>query len=168
MSVFGRGARPSSQLQKAVSLVVAAAIVVGASSGCGSGEGVQSGATVTAYAEASLCSEAKKELARRGGEAGDIQVHAVCLSSSHEAGKLDLPTVGANARRATEDSTAVAYLEAAEPRASRFTRPILETAEIPWIAASSGSAAMARLLKLIEETDSGSLRTSLQDKLNEP
>ena len=123
---------------------------------------------MTAYAEASLCSEAKQELARRGGEAGDIQVHAVCLPSPHEAGKLSLASVGANARKATEDSTAVAYLEAPDSSVSRFTHPILETAEIPWIASSSGQKAMAQLLKLISETDAGSLRTSLQDKLNEP
>lgn len=129
---------------------------------------MQGGATVTAYAEASLCSAAKKELAQQGGEAGDIRVRAVCLPNPYEAVKLNLSTVGANARRATEDSTAVAFLEAPDPRASRFTHPILETAEIPWIANDSGAAAMAQLLKLISETDAGSLRTSLQDKLNEP
>ena len=129
---------------------------------------MQEGATVVAYVEASLCSAAKKELTRQGGEAGDIRVRAVCLPSPHKDGKLDLATVGANARRATEDSTAVAFLEALDSRASRFTRPILETAEIPWIASSSGQKAMVQLLKLISETDSGSLRTSLQDKLNEP
>jgi hypothetical protein len=123
---------------------------------------------VTAYVEAPLCSAAKKELARQGGEAGDIRVRAVCLPSPRKGNRLDLATIGANARRATEDATAVAFLEAPEPRASRFTHPILETAEIPWIASSSGSTAMARLLKLIPEADSGSLRRSLQDKLNEP
>jgi hypothetical protein len=123
---------------------------------------------VTAYLEAPLCAEAKQELAKQGGEAGDIRVRAICLPSPYGGGKLNLAILGANARRATEDSTAVAYLEASDPRAARFTHPILETAEIPWIASSSGTAAMAHLLKLISETDSGSLRRSLQDKLNEP
>ena len=129
---------------------------------------MQSGATVAAYVEASLCSAAKEELVRQGGEAGDVRVRAICLPSPSEAGKLNLASDGANARMATEDSTAVAYLEASDSRASRFTHPILETAEIPWIASSSGTTAMARLLKLISKSDSGSLRTSLQDKLNEP
>ncbi|HEX7244494.1 MAG TPA: hypothetical protein VF245_02885 [Solirubrobacterales bacterium] len=123
---------------------------------------------MTAYVEASLCAKARQELARQGGEAGGIRIRAVCLPSPHKDGKLDLATIGANARRATEDSTAVAYLEAPNPRASRFAHPILEIAEIPWIASSSGQKAMAQLLKLIPEADSGSLRRSLQDKLNQP
>jgi hypothetical protein len=172
LSVLESAPRRSSQLRvklrRAVSLVGAVAVLVGASSGCGGGEGVESGATVAAYVEAPLCSGAKKELARQGGEAGDVKVQAVCLPSPRKGGKLDLATLGANARRATEDSTAVAYLEAPDPSASRFTHPILETAEIPWIASSSGQKAMAQLLKLIPEADSGSLRHSLQDKLNEP
>lgn len=167
MSVFERGARPSSQLRKAVSLVVAAAIVVGAFLGCGGGEGVQSGATVTAYVEASLCSEAKKELAKQGGEAGDIRVQAVCLPSPHEEGKLDLATVGANARQATEDSTAIAFLEARDHRIARFTHPILETAEIPWITDITGERAMTRLLRAIEDAgDSDALRASVSAQLD--
>ena len=121
---------------------------------------------MTAYVEASLCAEAKQELARRGGEAGDIRLHAICLPSARKDNELDLATIGANARRATEDSTGVAFLEAPDPRASRFTHPILETAEIPWIASRSGTAAMAKLLKLIESSSSGSLRESLGDALN--
>jgi hypothetical protein len=128
---------------------------------------VQSGATVTAYVEASLCSAAKQELARAGGKAGDVRVSAVCLPNPREADKLNLATVGANARRATEDATAVAFLEAPDPRASRFTHPILETAEIPWIASSPGSIAMARLLRAIDNAgSSNSLRESLRDALD--
>ena len=64
----------------------------------------------------------------------------------------------------------MAYLEASDPRASRFTHPILETAEIPWITTSPGEAAMARLLKLIEaEGSEAPFESSLsKDKLNEP
>jgi hypothetical protein len=91
----------------------------------------------------------------------------VCLPSPREARKLSLATVGANARRATEDSTAVAYLEAPDPRVSPFTHRILETAELPWVAGSSGSAAMSRLLALIESADSGSLRQRLREDLNQ-
>jgi hypothetical protein len=95
-------------------------------------------------------------------------VRAVCLASARGHGKLNLATLGANARRATEDSTTVAYLEASGPGASRFTRPILETAEVPWIASSSGAKAMHHLLKLIESADTGSLRQSLREALHEP
>jgi len=137
-----------------------------ATAGCGE-SGVSSDATVTAYVEASLCSAARQELQGHNGRAGDLRVRATCLPSTSGRGKLSLATLGANARRATEDSTAVAYLEAPNPRAARFTHPILETAEIPWISASSGTAAMQRLLKLIEDADSGSLRESLNQALNE-
>lgn len=94
-------------------------------------------------------------------------MRAVCLPDPREARKLSLATVGANARRATEDSTAVAYLEAQDPKVSPFTHRILETAEIPWIAESSGAAAMSRLLELIESADSGSLRQQLSEESNE-
>lgn len=94
-------------------------------------------------------------------------MEAVCLPDARIRTKLNLATLGANVRRATEDSTAVAYLESSDPAAARFTHPILETAEIPWISDNSGDAAMARLLELIEASDSGSLRQSLRDELNE-
>jgi hypothetical protein len=124
-------------------------------------------ATVTAYVEAPLCAAAKQELVSQGGRAGDLRVQAACLPSASERGKLSLATLGANARRATEDSTSVAYLEAPNPRAARFTHRILETAEIPWISASSGTVAMERLLKLIESAGSGSLRESIRQSLSE-
>lgn len=180
MSVLGGGIRPSSVLREAneadrgrrwttqrpgIAAVVACCGLLIA--GCGS-SGVSKDATVTAYVEAPLCAGAKQELAKHGGRAGDLRVRAVCVSSPHEAKKLSLATLGSNARRATEDSTSVAYLEAPDPKASRFVHPILETAEVPWISDSSGSAAMSRLLTLIPDANSGSLRESLREELNEP
>jgi len=135
--------------------------------GCGSSTGVSEDATVTAYVEAPLCAAAKQELVRHDGHAGDLRVRAVCLPNPREAKKLSLATLGANARQATEDSTTVAYLEAPDSRSARFTHPILETAEVPWISEDSGAAAMTRLLKLLESADSGSLRESLGKTLNE-
>jgi hypothetical protein len=122
---------------------------------------------VTAYVEAPLCAAADLELMKHGGRAGDLRVRAICLPSPRDSKKLSLATLGANARRATEDSTSVAYLEAPDPKASRFVHPILETAEVPWISASSGSAAMSRLLTLIPDANAGSLRESLREALNE-
>ncbi len=94
-------------------------------------------------------------------------MQAACLPGARSHAKLNLATLGANARKATEDSTAVAYLEASDPAAARFTHPILETAEVPWIAGSSGKATMAHLLKLIAASGSGSLRQSLREELHE-
>ena len=142
-------------------------MLLAAIAGCGGGEGVSKDATVTAYVAAPLCAGAKQELASQGGKAGDLEVQAVCLPEARSRAKLNLATLGANARRATEDSTTVAYLEAPDPRAARFTHPILETAAVPWISKSSGQAAMAHLLELVEEAGSGSLRESIQESLNE-
>jgi len=183
LSVLGGGTRPSSVSRetservqcvqrryfsglRGIGLVAAGALLVGLV-GCGGGGGVSSNAVVTAYVEAPLCAAAKQQLARHGGRAGDLRVRVICVASPYEATKLSLATLGANARRATEDSTAVAYLEAPDPEASRFIHPILETAQVPWISASSGKAAMSRLLTLIPEADSGSLRESLREELNE-
>ena len=94
-------------------------------------------------------------------------MRAICLPSPREAKKLSLATLGANARRATEDSTSVAYLEAPDPKASRFVHPILETAQVPWVLASSGTVAMRRLLQLIEKGDGGPPRESLRQALGQ-
>jgi hypothetical protein len=79
---------------------------------------------------------------------------------------LDLAQIGANARRATEDSTTVAYLEEAGP-ATRFSAPILEEAEIAQLTSNSGAASMARLLRAINHAGSSdSLRHSVRDELH--
>jgi hypothetical protein len=158
LSVLKRGIGP---------LSVLAACLCLAASGCGEAEGVADGATVTAYVEASLCADAQRELRRHNGRAGDLKLRAVCLPNPHEAKKLSLATVGANARSATEDSTAVAFLEVSDPRVSPFTHRILEAAQLPWIAEGSGSAAMSRLLKLIDSAGGGSLRQQLRQDLNQ-
>jgi hypothetical protein len=150
---------------KTTALVAALAIFVVLAAGCGGGEGVASGATVAAYVEASMCRGARQELAREDNGAGDVRVRAICLPSPWSGRKLDLATVGANARRATEDSTSVAFLETPGKRASRFTHPILSSAEIAWVASSSGKKAMAILLHAIDAESSGNLREKLHKSL---
>jgi hypothetical protein len=144
----------------------AAVVLLAAVAGCGGAEGVAAGATVTAYVVQPLCAEAERQLERTDGQAGDLRVKAVCLPRAEGRDRLNLGVVGANARRATEDSTAVAFLEP-RGRSASFSHPILETAEIPWIASSSGKLAMAQLLKAIKRAGSSdSLRASLSDELN--
>ncbi|HEX6752972.1 MAG TPA: hypothetical protein VF093_05235, partial [Solirubrobacterales bacterium] len=163
-SVLGGGTRPSYVLRKVLAPIGLGLLV--AAVGCGEGEGVAEDATVSAYVDAPLCAGAERELLSHSGRVDSLNVKAVCLPSATEGKKLNLALLGANVRRATEDSTAVAYLEASDPRAARFTHPILETAEIPWIASSSGKAAMTQLLRAIERAgSSGSLRASLSDEL---
>lgn len=159
----GPAGPPAGLLKASVSAAIACLLV--AASGCGGAEGVASGATVNVYVVPPLCAEAESELERQKGRAGDLRVQAVCLPSGKRRGKLELATVGANARRATEDSTSVAYLEA-PGRGNRFSEPILESAEIPSIHDSSGRAAMARLLRAIERAgSSSSLRASVSKGL---
>lgn len=120
-----------------------------------------------AYVVQPLCAGAEAELQRKNGRAGDVRVEAVCIPKTESKGRLDLATVGANARRATEDSTAVAFLEPFG-KAGAFSHPILATAEIPWIESSSGAPAMARLLRAIDAAgSSGSLRSSVREELHE-
>ena len=126
---------------------------------------MEAGATVRAYVVQPLCAEAREELRKVDGRAGDVRVEAVCLPSVESKGKLELATVGANARRATEDSTAVAFIEA-PGLGNEFSEPILESAEIPSIASSSGTRAMAQLLRAIDSAGtSGSLRASIANEL---
>ncbi|HET7053701.1 MAG TPA: hypothetical protein VFI09_07285 [Solirubrobacterales bacterium] len=108
------------------------------------------GATVTAYVAGPLCAEAKRELGRDGAEAGDVRVRVVCLPSSERGGKLDLATIGANARRATEDSSSIAYIGEPSKAASRFAETILEEARIRQYAATPGARAMSQLLSALE------------------
>ncbi len=132
-------------------------------SGCGE-EGVSSGATVQVYVGAPLCAGAQRELSRQGGEAGDVEVQATCLDPVEAGGRLDLAAIGANARRASEDSAAIAYLEAPGP-ANRFARPILNEAGIAFTTASSGASAMARVLDAVSGAGSGSLRREVRGDL---
>lgn len=119
-------------------------------SGCGESDETASGATVTVYVAGALCAEAKRELAHHGPEAGDLHVRAICLPSAEKAGKLDLATVGANARRATEDSSSIAYIGEPTQAASRFAETILEEAGIRQYAAMLGAPAMRQLLSDLE------------------
>jgi hypothetical protein len=120
-------------------------------SGCGESSGVAGGATVTAYVAGPLCAEAEQELARHGGEAGGMNVRVICLPSSERGGKLQLATIGANARRATEDSSSIAYIGEPSKAASRFAETILEEARIRQYSAISGALAMGKLLKALED-----------------
>ena len=73
------------------------------------------------------------------------RVRVTCTEPVEGGGRLDLAAAGANARRAIEDSTAVAYIEAPGP-AIPFTRPILDEAEVALIVGRSGASGMATIL----------------------
>jgi hypothetical protein len=147
-------------------LCVSALLVALAALGVGCGEGgVGSGATASVYVAASLCDEAQRELRKAGGEVEDLKVRVICLSPTESKERLDLAIAGANARRATEDSTAVAYLEAPGP-AARFTRPIVEAANIAWIETTSSASATHRVLKALSKRGSSSPRDKVRESLS--
>ena len=126
--------------------------------GCGQG-GASAGATVTVYAAAPLCGEARQG----SGAAGDLEVRVVCLPPLGNRG-VDLAAVGGAARRATQDSTSVAFLEA-PGSAAKFSRSIVEAAGVAWIETSSGTAAMRRIRRALDETPS-SPREAVLDEVD--
>ncbi|HET7573593.1 MAG TPA: hypothetical protein VFJ99_00615, partial [Solirubrobacterales bacterium] len=142
-----------------VAAIASACLLVGASpfalGGCGE-EGTQAGATVSAYFAAPLCAAADRELERAGGEAGGLRVRLECLPAAGGSGHTNLAVVGANARSATEDSTAIAYVEGPDRGAAAGSRSIVEAAGVAWLEAGSGSAAMGRVLRAVAAAGSGS------------
>jgi hypothetical protein len=148
-------------------MVALALLALGAGgSGCGE-EGVANGATVHVYVGAGLCAAARLEIERQGPRAGEVNVQVECLDRAETDGRIDLATIGANARRATEDSTSIAYVEPPGP-ANRFSRTIVEGAGIAWAAAPSGNTAIKRILNAVSEAGSGSLRNEVRDALESP
>lgn len=132
--------------------------------GCGEG-GVSPGATVSVYVAAPLCKEARRELRKAGGAAGDVTVRAICLPSVERNRRAHLSVAGANARRATEDSTSIAYLES-RGRGARFTQPILESAEIAWLEVDSAATAIRRILHAAAASGDSSPRDAVRESLS--
>jgi hypothetical protein len=149
----------------AVAAVAATALAV---VGCGESEGVDRNATLNVYVSAPLCAGAEGELAREGARVASVHLRIVCLDSVQDGGRLDLATLGANARRTVEDSSSIAYIGDPNPAETRFSRPILETAGIPRLANQSGGVAMTKLLRALRGAgDSSPLREAVADELPE-
>ncbi len=126
---------------------------------------MEAGATVAVYVAAPLCLEAREELDRSGGRAGDVRVRARCVAPARVGDRLDLAILGANARRATEDSAAVAFIGAREPAATRFALPILDEAGIVLVTGASGEREMTSVLRAIGDAGSSGLREELRETL---
>lgn len=129
--------------------------------GCGEG-GAASGATVSVYVAGPLCGEAHREVEGGGGGAGDLEVRVVCLAAVARGGRSDLATAGANARRATEDSTAVAFVEV-PGGAAKFTQSIVENADIAWVETRSAAPALRRILEALEGAGSSPRKAVLDE-----
>jgi hypothetical protein len=140
-------------------------------SGCGE-EGAAAGATVRIYVSAplhgdeaaagrKLCAGARAEAAQGAGKVGDLELEVVCLDAAGDGGRWTLAQVGANARRATEDSTTVAYVGEPDPRAREQSRPIVDAAEIAELGGVSGEAAVAAVAAAIRDGDEGKPRDAV-------
>ena len=139
-------------------------------SGCGEG-GAEEGARVTVYVSApmsgpemksgrQLCDGARAE-ARRTGEVEGLELVVVCLDATEGDGRWTLAQVGANARRATEDSTAVAYVGEPDPRARKQSRPIVDAAGIAELDGDGGDEAVEAVVGAIREGDAAEPRQAV-------
>ena len=138
--------------RRLAALAGAAALLL---TGCGGGASVAEDAVVTAYVAAPLCREAEGEASVRGNRAGELRVRVACLPAVEVGERLDLAQVGANARRAIQDSSTVGYIGEAAPAATRFSAPILEEADVAQLPGPDGATAMSRLLEAIDEAPDG-------------
>jgi hypothetical protein len=139
--------------------------------GCGEG-GAAAGATVRIYVSAPLhgaeaaagrrlCAGTRAGVARAGGKVGDLRLEVVCLDAAGGTGSWTLAQVGANARRATQDSTAVAYVGEPDPRAREQSRPIVAAAEIAELGGFSGAEAVAKVVAAIRDGDDSQPRDAV-------
>ena len=148
-------------MRRTLFLPLACALAVSAA-GCGAGGGVSEGATVRVYVSGkSLCKGARDELNSSNERAGSFRVRMICLD---DRGTLE--ATGANARRATEDSSSVAYVTESDPSQASFSRSILDAANITQLVSVSGAAAMGDLLRAIRQaSDESDLRQSVYEVL---
>jgi hypothetical protein len=139
--------------------------------GCGE-EGAEAGARVTVYVSAPLhgaeaaagrrlCEGARREVARSGGKVEDLELEVVCLDAAGDTGRWTLARVGANARRATEDATTVAYVGEPEAGGRKQSRPITDAAGIAAIGGISGEEAVSRIIAAIREGDASEPRQAV-------
>jgi hypothetical protein len=142
------------------------ALIALIATGCGEAGGAGEGATVSVYVEAPLCAGARKELASKGDRAGKLRIRAVCLKPVEGGRRVDIAKVGADARRATEDSSSVAYISTPNLAALHASQPILESVGVPQLPDISGAAAMKKLLSAIRSSQSASsVRKAVKENL---
>lgn len=158
-------------MSRPLSILIACLLGAVLASGCGEG-GAEAGARVTVYVSAPLhgveaaagkrlCAGARDGAAQAGSEVEDLKLEVVCLDAAGDGGRWTLAKVGSNARRATEDSTTVAYVGEPDPRARKQSRPIVDAAEIAEISGVSGQQAVAAVIEAIREGDASKPRDAV-------
>jgi hypothetical protein len=165
------GSEPVARLP---AILIACALGALALLGCGE-EGAAEGASVTVYVSAPLrgaeaeagrrlCDEAR-ERAAQGRGTGELELRVRCLDAAGPDGSWTLAQVGANARRATEDSTAVAYVGEPDPAARKHSRPIVAAAGIAELSGLSGREAVAEVAAALDGGDASDPRDAVFDAL---
>jgi hypothetical protein len=151
--------------------LVALAMIVG---GCGE-EGAQEEAMLNVYVSGPMrgpeaargqrrCDEAW-ETVRIEYEEGEHWLRVICLDASGPDGRWTLAKVGSNARRATEDSAAVAYIGEPDREARRQSRPIVEAAEMTEFGQTGGREAIEEVFAALREDDSNDPRAAVYDAI---
>jgi len=90
---------------------------------------------------------ARMALAQVGGKAGGLTVRAVYLDDTRgkgSAARWSAAQVGANARKATEDSTSIAYIGDFESGATRTSEPITNEARLLQVSPASSAVDLTR------------------------
>jgi branched-chain amino acid transport system substrate-binding protein len=132
---------------------VGALAAVAALTGCASpGSGIQAGEHVTVYVSAPLrgpegaegrdvVDGARLALADAGGAVGSLAVRASYLDDTGggPSPRWSAAVAAANARRAAEDSTAIAYLGDFDSGTTRFSLPIANQARLLQVSAASSA-----------------------------
>jgi branched-chain amino acid transport system substrate-binding protein len=149
---------PRRAAQRTRSLILAggafalAIFFAGCSSGPGRGDGAE---RVTIYVSAPLGGPAgtdgtdiedgaRMAIADAKGEAGGIKVRAIYLNDAGAEQRFDQVTTAENARQATEDSSAVAYIGELDSAATRVSLPIINQAGILQVSPGSGASDLVR------------------------
>lgn len=157
-------------------LLLLCAVLAVAVAGCGE-EGAEEGAELTVYVSAPLrgdeaalgrrlCAEAREQAARGGGGGGgDFELRVACLDASGPNGSWTLAKVGSNARRATEDSSSIAYVGEPSRAARKQSQPIVEAAEIAVMGKRNGKEAIETIVTALEEDDSDDPRAAVFDAI---
>lgn len=160
-------------MAKRVAVPLFVVLLALAAAGCGEESGAEQGARLNVYVSAPqrgpeagvgirMCKEARGA-AIRYVRPGGYELAVVCLDASGPEGRWTLARVGANARQASEDSTAVAYLGEPSPAARRQSLPIVEAAGIVGLSDMSGAEAVVRTAKALEKSDSSDPRQTVFD-----
>ena len=136
---------------------VAAAVLVAAlgAAGCGDAGTGEDDAVLTVYVSTPLSGPAQGDgedvadgarlaLADAGGRAGELEVRAEYLDASAGGGRFEAAAVAANARRAVEDSSSIAYIGELDSAATRTSLPITNEANLLQVAPGSTAPDLVR------------------------